>query len=173
MGGAGALSLPEPITSLIGRDAELATISRLLADPAVRLLTLVGPGGVGKTRLALRAASMVARDFDDGVCFVDLSPVQDPAFVAATIAQALGVESDPRRPVINDLVDDLMPQFLLLVLDNFEHLLPAATVVSQLLVSCPRLVVLATSRERLGIYGEQVFPRRAVEPAGLGALAVG
>ncbi len=161
MDGAGALSLPEPITSLIGREQELAALTRLLADPSVRLLTLVGPGGVGKTRLALRAASMVADEFDDGVSFVDLSPVTDPAFVAATIAQTLGVEVDPQRPVVNSIIDELAPQYLLLVLDNFEHILPAATLVSQLLVSCPRLVVLTTSRERLGLYGEQIFP---VEP---------
>ncbi|HEY8446836.1 MAG TPA: tetratricopeptide repeat protein [Thermomicrobiales bacterium] len=161
MGATRVTGLPEPITSLIGREPELAELARLLAAPAVRLLTLVGPGGVGKTRLALRAASMAERHFDDGVCFVDLSPVNDPASIAAAVAQALDCEIDPHRPLIDSLIDEIAPQHLLLVLDNFEHLLPAAPFVSFLLVSCPTLVVLATSRERLGLYGEQLFP---VEP---------
>jgi predicted ATPase/DNA-binding NarL/FixJ family response regulator len=152
-----AAALPHPLTPLIGRHRELAELGAFLGNSEVRLLTLVGPGGVGKTRLALVAAELAARDFGDGVCFVDLTGVVDPALVPAAIAQALGVASPTDRPVEESLIEHLIAWNLLLVLDQFEHLLEGVRFVRQILAVCSEIVVLATSRERLGVYGEHVY----------------
>ncbi len=154
--------LPIPLTPLIGRTREIATGVSMLEDRSTRLLTLTGPGGVGKTRLALRIAEAVERDFSDGVRFVPLAAVRDPDLVDAALVRSLGLETGS-SPLAR-LISVLRGAELLLVLDNFEHLLPAAPVVAELLTSCLDLTVLVTSRATLGIYGERQV---AVPPMGL------
>jgi len=124
----------------------------------VRLVTLTGPGGVGKTRLALRVAGVVADDFNDGVAYVPLAAVGRAEFVLSTFARALDVRESPDRSLADGLVAALRERRLLLVLDNFEHLLEAAIDLDDILTNCPRLTMLVTSREPLRLSGEQRFP---------------
>jgi predicted ATPase/transcriptional regulator with XRE-family HTH domain len=157
---------PALLTGLIGRDADVARLSTLLRHEEVRLVTLTGPGGVGKTRLALAAAAELAADerFADGVVLIELAPTRDPALVVSGIAAAFGVKERGAEPLADTLRDFLRPRRLLLVLDNFEQVLPAAVLVAELLAGCPGLAVLATSRERLHLRGEREVP---VEPLAL------
>jgi predicted ATPase/DNA-binding CsgD family transcriptional regulator len=146
-------------TRLIGREAEVATGRALLLEEAVALLTLTGPGGVGKTRLALAMAAEVGQHFADGVVWVDLAPLADPQLVAAAVMAALDVTPDPNCPLTSELVRLLRPRQMLLLLDNCEHLLAAtAELVATLLASCPAVQVLATSRAPLQIRAEQEMP---------------
>ena len=154
-GGAG---LPAPLTSFVGREQEVAAVTARLLDPGVRLLTLTGPGGVGKTRLALEAARAVGEAFPDGVVVVPLAALADPALVPAAAAQALGVRETADAPPLQALQAALRGARLLLVLDNFEHLLAAAPVVPALLAACPGLTALATSRAPLRVTGEFEHP---------------
>jgi predicted ATPase/DNA-binding XRE family transcriptional regulator len=152
--------LPVWPTALIGRDAEVAAAAALL-DPAsavTRLLTLVGPGGVGKTRLALAVAGAVTHAFADGVVLVDLAPLRDRRLVPATIAHALGVREREARSARDLLLDYLRQRQALLVLDNFEHLLDAAPLLTELMAGCPRLALLVTSRTALRLRPERRFP---------------
>lgn len=160
--------LPLTGTPFIGREAELAALAALLASPDVRLLTILGPGGMGKTRLALAAAhaerTRLPRTFADGVVFVDLAPIATPDLIVAAIAATLNLDlaerrGDNRSPA-QKLVDFLRPRRLLLLLDNFEHLLPAgsAPLLPTLLAAAPGLKVLATSRLRLNLREEHLYP---------------
>jgi predicted ATPase/DNA-binding SARP family transcriptional activator len=143
--------LPAQPTPFLGRSRELAEIVALLQRYEIRLLTLTGAGGSGKTRLALRVASEVAADYPDGVFWVPLASLRDPALVSASIAQALGIQDEEQ------LAERIGEQRLLLLLDNFEHLLAAAPELAKLLTACPNLNVLATSREPLHLAGEREY----------------
>ena len=143
-----------PSTTFVGRDRELASIRELLGRADVRLVSLTGVGGVGKTRIALKVASEMTSAFRDGVWFVDLAPLRDAGLVASAIARALGVQEFADRPFATSLRDYLGSRELLLILDNFEHVLPAATVIADLLAACPRVRILVTSRATLRLAGE-------------------
>jgi len=147
-------TLPAPLTPLIGRQQEVATACAMLRRAQVRLLVLTGPGGIGKTRMALQIAANLRQDFPAGVCFVSLEPLRDPALVAPTIANALGLRESARESVLDQLKGSLREQHLLLLLDNFEQVAAAAPLLTDLLVACPKLKVLVSSRTRLHIRGE-------------------
>jgi predicted ATPase/serine/threonine protein kinase len=149
-------NLPQSVTSFVGRERELEEIAERLAD--VRLLTLAGAGGVGKTRLALRVASIISVDFPGGVWCLSLAPLSDPALVPAALAAALQVRDRPGEAILDVLVEALGRTTTLLVLDNCEHLVEAAaSLASTLLGACAGLTILATSREPLGIAGEAIW----------------
>lgn len=150
--------LPTPPTPLVGRRAEMDGILRAYRDDQVRLLTLVGPGGVGKTRLALEIAHALAPDAGGTVAFVPLAVVNDPALLVPSLMRHLGLPESGRDSAFADLVVALAPQAALLILDNFEHLLPAAQVVADLLAACPALRILVTSQSPLHLRGEREWP---------------
>ncbi|HEX2515206.1 MAG TPA: tetratricopeptide repeat protein, partial [Chloroflexota bacterium] len=158
-------NLPAQLTSFVDREEEVTALRQLLTaeEPAPgarqRLLTLTGPGGCGKTRLALEVAALLVPHFPDGVWLVELAPLAEPDLVPQLVATTLGVEEEAGRSLTETLIDHLRSRQALVVLDNCEHLLPAcATLLSQLLGACPQLRVLATGRERLRIVGERVWP---------------
>jgi predicted ATPase/DNA-binding CsgD family transcriptional regulator len=149
--------LPLPLTSILGREREVAAACTLLARPEVRFLTLTGTGGVGKTRLALQIASEVQESFLNGVCFVSLASIQDAALVFPTMVQALGLPGSSAQAPLELLKTALREQQRLLVLDNFEQVVVAAPSLLELLTTCPHLKLLVTSRESLQVRGERKF----------------
>jgi predicted ATPase len=151
------LQLPTPPTLLVGRRLEVAAVCALLRRDDVRLVTLTGPGGAGKTRLALAAAAELGPELPDGALFVDLASVRDPALLGPALAEALGA-SETGEPVEDVLAAHLGDRSLLLVLDNLEQLVPEVALVSRLLASAPRLLLLATSRTPLRLAGEHEYP---------------
>lgn len=151
-------NLPAQATPFIGREREVGAVRKELLRSEVRLLTLTGPGGTGKTRLSLQAAADLLDDFTDGVFFVPLALVGDPALVAPTIAHTLNVNEVGGKPLLELLKDHLRDKQLLLVLDNFEQVTAAAPLVGELLIAAPRLKVMITSREVLHVYGEHDYP---------------
>ncbi len=148
---------PRPPARIIGREADIAAIAELLGQPDLHLFTHTGPGGVGKTRLALEVIRLVRSTFADGITFVDLAPLRDDSLVLATIARSLGLELCTERPVSDQLTDWIADKRLLIVLDNTEHLPGAAPALAGLLAACPRLTILATSREPLRLRAEHAY----------------
>lgn len=157
-----ASNLPAPLTRLIGRGPELAAVVGALRSGDVRVVTVVGPGGIGKTRLALEAATQLAGSFPDGAHFVSLAVTDDPSLVPSLVARQLGLAS-VRKPMDEALRDLLREREMLLVLDTFEHLLAAAAFVADVAVACPRLAFLVTSRAALRIRGEHEIALAALE----------
>ena len=150
--------LSTPLTPLVGRLREIGVVRELLRQPEVRLVTLTGPGGIGKTRLAVHVAAELADDFADGVAFVDLATIADPDFVLPTIAQALGLREAADLSPGAQLAAHLGDRRLLLVLDNLEQVAEAAPRLAALLAACRGLKLLTTSRLVLRLSGEHAFP---------------
>jgi predicted ATPase/class 3 adenylate cyclase len=162
--------LPEQPSEFVGREAELKEIGERLKDESVRLLTLTGPGGIGKTRLAIRAAANETDTFEDGVLFVDLSSIRDSGSALAAVAGAVGMTETRDESLLHDLSEQLREHRSLLVLDNFEQVTAAAPAAAQLLHACPGLKLLVTSREALHVSGEHLL---AVPPLSLPRTARG
>jgi predicted ATPase len=162
-------SLPLSPTALIGREQEMARTLTFLQRDGVRLLTLIGPSGVGKTRLGIQLAQELDERFEDGVVFVALAPLRDPSLLPATLAQALGLREQTSGSISEQIQAYLQEQHLLLVLDNFEQIQQAAPFIADLLANCPRLQVLVTSRAPLHVRGEQEM---AIAPLALEAAVV-
>ena len=152
-----ANNLPIQLTQLIGREKEVARVQELLRRKDIRLVTLTGPGGTGKTRLGLQVAAELNDAFPDGVYFVNLAPIADPEIVVPTIAQILGVKEIAEQPMLDLLKAFLREKHLLLLLDNFEQVISAAVYVAELLIACQTLKVIVTSRAALHVRGEQEF----------------
>jgi len=148
--------LPAPPTALIGRERAEAEVVHLLRPGAARLVTLTGPGGVGKSRLALAVAAVLRGAYPDGVAFVDVAPIRDPTLVPATIARALGLDV-ATGSTIQPLAERLREERLLLVLDNVEQVVDAAPLLADLIAACPHLALLVTSRTALRVRAEQRF----------------
>ena len=150
-------NLPQQATSFLGREREIEQVKGLL--PKARLITLLGMGGLGKTRLSLQVAAEVMPAFTDGVWFLDLSPIREPAFVISEAAQLFGVREEPGRPLIQTLCAHIKPLKVLLIVDNCEHLMgPSAELANAMLRAAPGVSIVASSREALRVPGEQVYP---------------
>src|SRR5688500_10324443 len=156
--------LPFQLSGFVGRERELSELADLLH--ATRLLTLTGPGGVGKTRLALELSSRCLERFPGGTFFVSLVAIRDPSLVLPALAQTLGIPPAGPRAPLERLVDHLGDRVALFLLDNLEQVRDAASAIADLLAACPELRIVISSRERLRLRGEQVYP---VKPLSLGA----
>jgi class 3 adenylate cyclase len=150
-------NLPDDSTPFIGREREIDQIARLLQDPHIRMVTLTGPGGTGKTRLALQVGNTLLYDYRDGVFFVSLASMAEPMLVPSAIAEVLGVKEEAGKSVLDTLAGHLGERHVLLVLDNYEHLLAASSVVSSLLDRCRELHILVTSRIPLHLAREHEY----------------
>ena len=153
-------NLPPQPTSFIGRAQDIVDIRARLADDSCRLLTLIGPGGIGKTRLALEVAGHYADAFMDGVYFVPLQPLSNPDYIVPAIADAIGLSFNTGKSQQEQLTDCLKQREMLLVLDNFEHLVNGAGLLSEMLLIVPKVQLMVTSRERLNLLEEWVFDVR-------------
>jgi predicted ATPase/transcriptional regulator with XRE-family HTH domain len=163
-------TVPVPITPLIGRERDLAAVHRVLLAAETHLLTIIGPPGVGKTRLAMQIASELREEFPDGVFFTALASLRDPSLVAGTLAQTLNIQEVVGCTIVEVLQSSLRDRQMMLVLDNFEQIVDAASFVLELLMACPRIKVLITSRVALRVPGEKQFllaPLAAPDPASL------
>ena len=166
-------NLPVPLTSFVGRQRELAEVDRLLTQ--ARLVTLIGTGGTGKTRLMVEVARRVASRFDDGVWLAELAALGDPGEIAPEISRALGVAAVPGRPALDAIVEFVASKDLLLVLDNAEHLIDGvAQIAERLLAAAPGLRIMTTSREALAVPGEAIVQVSSLSfpPATDGSAAV-
>jgi predicted ATPase/DNA-binding XRE family transcriptional regulator len=151
-------NIPVTVTSLIGRAQEIVDVREYLLHANIRLVTLIGPPGIGKTRLSIETARSVLQDFPDGVFFIPLVPLEDPSLIVLTIAQALSFVEMNRQSATEQLIDGIRDKQMLLILDNCEHLIEGvASLASRLLSACPRLKILATTRESLRIPGEWIY----------------
>ena len=168
-----SFDLPIAATKLIGREIELSELSDLLSDPAQRLITLIGPGGIGKTRLALAATTAAAPIFEDGAAFVALAALDTVDLLPAAILAALGVPLEKQLDPEQQLSAYLRPRELLLVLDNVEHLLTSVDLIARLLQRAPRVTLLITSREKLALQAEQVFELAGLEYPATDTAALG
>ncbi|MGH2534947.1 MAG: ATP-binding protein [Thermomicrobiales bacterium] len=164
-------NIPTPPNPLIGRNREIDAIQELLWQAEIRLVTLTGPGDVGKTRLALDVADAMADDFAGGVCFIPLAPVREPALVIPTIAQRLGLRDGGNQPLVERLRDYLRDEAILLLLDNVEQVVSAAGVIADLLASCPKVKMLVTSRLPLRLSAEHEYEVRPLAAPAAGSRA--
>lgn len=163
-------NLPEQLTSFIGRERELADVMELIADN--RLVTLTGVGGVGKTRLAVQAAAESAENYADGVFLVELAAIEDPSLVMRTVAESIGVNEQPTRPVLQTMLEHLAERDVLIVLDNCEHVInDAAKLCDQILRAAPGVRIIATSREGLAIGGERLWQVPSLDVSGDGEVS--
>jgi predicted ATPase/DNA-binding SARP family transcriptional activator len=162
------VGLPARVTPLVGREAELEHLIELLRTDDVRLVTVTGTGGIGKTRLAVEAARRLEEEYGEGVAFVDLAATRQPELVGQAVANALGIEEQPGTLLLDTIASQVGKRASLLLFDNFEHVIEAAPIVSELLARTERLKVLVTSRLRLNLYGEHDYPVSPlpVPPAG-------
>ena len=166
----GAASLPTLPAAFVGRRVELEAVEARLADPSIRLLTLTGPGGTGKTSLAIKVAAARADQYRDGVAFVDLSAAREADALLLAVGRAIGVGQSPDRPLREAVVERLRDRHVLVVLDNFEQVISAAPVTAELLDACPDLTLLVTSREPLHVRAEHIYP---VPPLGVPKIVRG
>src|SRR5258707_2197049 len=150
-------NIPMPLTSFLGREREVTVVCQLLQESSTRLLTLVGPAGVGKTRLALAVAECLLASFPDGLLFIPFASIRDPLLVLPHIVSTLEIDEHNSLPPRQQLKTYLRNRSLLLLLDNFEQLLPSAPMLVELLEVCPALKILVTSRALLRVQGERVF----------------
>jgi len=151
-------NVPVPPTPLLGREQAIQDVLKLLRRPDIRLLTLTGTAGIGKTRLSLEVATRLAEDFSNGIFFIPLAPIGDPSLVIPTIAKVSALKETGQQGVFDLLTMYLQDKQLLLVLDNFEQVIQVAPQIADLLTACPALKVIVTSREVLRIRHEQQFP---------------